>query len=359
MQLSRTLTAFLYQHALKPILFRFDAETVHNFFTGSGRVLGQLPPTRWLVRALFSYQDRRLEKIVDGLYFANPVGLSAGFDYDGDLTEILPAVGFGFQTIGTVTLQPYEGNTKPRLGRFPKSQALLVNKGFKSIGAPAVIAKLSGRRFAYPVGISIGSTNKSFVSIASQINDIIDCFQLFEQSAVQHAYYELNISCPNTKAGQPFTEVANLKQLVAAVDELQIRKPIYVKMPIDLGEAHTLKLLKVIAKSRLNGVIFGNLTKDKDNPAVHPDDRREWATKKGNLSGKPTWERSNALIRLTRQHFGQRFTIIGTGGIFSGPDAAEKMAAGADLLQLITGMIFQGPQVIGQINHYLAQQPPR
>ncbi len=128
----------------------------------------------------------------------------------------------------------------------------------------------------------------------------------------------------------------------------------YIKMPIDQSWAETDAMLKVIAKHNVQGIIIGNLTKDKTNPDVHDLDRREWQTKPGNLSGKPTWNRSNQLIKLTRKHYGRRFTIIGTGGIFSGADAQEKMKCGADLVQLITGMIYQGPQLIGQINHFLA-----
>ncbi len=355
MQLTRNISRYFYQHVAKPLFFSRDAEDVHNMMTTVGKILGSNPVTQAATAALFRYQDKRLSRIIDGITFANPIGLSAGFDYNAELTQILPAVGFGFQTVGTVTLHPYEGNTPPRLGRFPRSQALLVNKGFKSLGAAAVIQKLEKLHFAIPIGISIGSTNTTFPSIAAQVNDITATFELFEKSKVQHSYYELNISCPNTHAGQPFTDVKNLKQLLAAVDALQLSKPVYVKMPIDLGEAATLKLLHRIDDSSMNGVIFGNLTKDKQNPAVDPHDRVLWQKKKGNLSGKPTWERSNALIRLTKKQFGHRFTIIGTGGVFSGADALEKMHYGADLVQLITGMIYQGPQLIGDINAYLAE----
>lgn len=355
MKITRILSAKFYQSILKPLLFLRDAEAVHNTFTTIGSLLGKSPITRQLISFMFAHHDPRNRRIIDGILFSNPIGLSAGFDYNADLTQIMPSVGFGFATVGTVTFKPYVGNPTPRLGRFPKSQALLVNKGFKNIGAHAVIAKLEGLRFAIPVGISIGSTNTTFPSIAAQVNDVCKTFQLFEKSNVKHAYYELNISCPNTHGGQPFTELKNLAQLLDAVDKLHVKKPIFVKMPIDLGEPYTLKMLKVIDKSSMHGVIFGNLTKDKTNPAVHPDDRAVWQTRKGNLSGKPTWDRSNALIRLTRKNFGYRFTIIGTGGVFSGQDAMDKLNHGADLVQLITGMVFQGPQLIGDISEYLAE----
>lgn len=347
---------FLYKHILKKIFFSFDAENVHDFMTKSGKLLGKSSFSRWITSLLFSFQSPKLVKKIDGIEFKNPVGLSAGFDYNGELTQILPSVGFGWHTIGTVTIEPYEGNTKPRLGRFPKSQALLVNKGFKSLGAKMVIKNLEklqkehgGKAFKIPVGISIGSTNRPFKTEREQIENILACFKLFEKSKVGHSYYELNISCPNTFGGLPFYEPARLKRLLLAVDKLRIKMPIYIKMPIDQSEKETLTMLEVIDPHNIQGVIFGNLTKDHKNPAVKADDRRDWAEKKGNLSGKPTWKRSNRHIALTKKHYFDRFTIIGTGGIFSGEDAEKKMKLGADLVQLITGMIFEGPQVVGEI----------
>jgi len=355
MQLTRNLFAFSYQHFLKPVLFTQDAESVHNRFTWFGKTLGQFVSTRSLTRFLFAYEDAALPKTVDGIRFANPIGLSAGFDYNAQLTQILPAIGFGFETVGTVTLEAYEGNVGPRLLRLPNSQALLVNKGFKSIGARAVIKKLTGQEFSFPVGISIGSTNKSFTTIKAQIEDITSTFSLFEKSKVKHSYYELNVSCPNTTIGQPFTDPKNLERLLKTLVRLRIRRPVYIKMPIDLDQKIILGMLDVADRSFVHGVVFGNLTKDKKNPLVTPEDRQVWQSHKGNVSGKPTYDRSNALIKLTKKHYSGRFTIIGTGGVFSGEDALEKIKLGADLVQLITGMIYKGPQLIGDINAYLAE----
>lgn len=351
---SSSLFALAYQNLLKPLLFKFDAEKVHNSFTALGKIAGSNVATQLLTQLIFSYQHASLGKTVDGIFFPNPVGLSAGFDYNGELTDILPMVGFGWHTIGTVTLHPYEGNTPPRLGRFPKSQALLVNKGFKSRGAEVIISQLAKKNFRIPTGISIGSTNKHFNSVKEQLSDIAHCFQLFEQSNLKHSYYELNISCPNTFGGQPFTEPSALHTLLTMTNKLALTRPVYIKMPIDQSEAATLGMLEVANRHNIQGLIFGNLTKDHNNPAVHPDDVKQWESRKGNLSGKPTWNRSNNLLRLSKVQYKNRFTLVGTGGVFSGQDAATKLELGADLVQLISGMIFQGPQLIGQINHYLA-----
>jgi dihydroorotate dehydrogenase len=350
----RVLLGVMYQLGLKPLFFLFPAETVHQLMTGYGQRLGQSEFGRKLTRWLFAFHDLSLTKKIDGIFFSNPVGLAAGFDYEADLTQILPEVGFGFMTIGTVTLRSYSGNPKPRLGRFPSSHSLLVNKGFKSPGAKAIIKKLSGKKFQIPLGISIGSTNAAYPSLATQVQDITRCFTLFEASNVKHLYYELNISCPNTAGGQPFTTPNRLELLLTKLDGLKIERPVYLKMPIDLTPQETVALLNVAKKHQVRGVIFGNLTKDKNNPDVTKVDRQAWTHSAGNLSGKPTWNRSNALVALTRKHFGSRFTIIGTGGIFNGRDAQMKLDLGADLVQLITGMVYQGPQVVGEINQYLS-----
>jgi len=345
-----------YQYLLKPFFFLLDPEKVHLSMTTAGAFLGASPWSKFLIRICFQYKNPCLEKTVDGITFPNPVGLAAGFDYEAKLPHILPELGFGFMTVGTVTLHPYTGNPKPRLKRFPKSQSLLVNKGFKSLGAVAIIQKLARQQFSSPLGISIGSTNTFFSSQSEQIEDIKKTFRLFETSKVHHQFYELNISCPNTQGGQPFTTPSRLQQLLIEIDLLRISKPVYIKMPIDLGERETLQLLKVAEKHHIQGVIFGNLTKDKSNPDVQAEDLKQWQRYAGNLSGKPTWKRSNALIFMTKKHFKSRFTIIGTGGIFSPADAQKKLDLGADLVQLITGMIYQGPQLIGEINLHLAQR---
>ena len=351
--ISHSVFAFLYQRLLKKALFLIDPETVHNAFSQNGKILGRWPITRAITRLLFSYQSPTTARVFNGIYFPNPIGLSAGFDYNAEMVEILGPVGFGFHTVGTVTLEPYEGNPKPRLGRLPNSKALLVNKGLKSLGAKAIIERLAGLQFSVPVGISIGATNTLFNSPNEQIMDIAQSFVLFEKSNVSHSYYELNISCPNTFGGEPFTSPNRLDQLLDVVDALHLSRPLFIKMPIDQSKKETLQLLAVADEHNVQGVIFGNLTKDKKNPDVTEADRAVWKTRKGNLSGKPTFKRSNALIQLTRENFADRFTIIGCGGIFDLETAQAKLDAGADLLQMITGMVFGGPQTIGDINRKL------
>ena len=347
---------FKYTNVIKKIFFHFPADNVHHHISSFGARIGTIKALSHLLRASLAVSHPILERKIDGIRFPNPVGLAAGFDYNGELSGILPSVGFGFHTIGTVTLHPYEGNSPPNLGRFPKSKSLLVNKGLKSLGAKKIIKNLEKINFVIPTGISIASTNKHFSSIQEQITDICTSFLLFEKSKVSHSYYELNISCPNTFGGEPFTIPTRLEPLLSVIDTLHLTKPVYVKMPIDQSEPESMELLACIARHSISGLIIGNLTKDKENPSVHPSDKKEWEKKKGNLSGKPTWERSNSLIALARSTYKKRFTIIGTGGIFSPQDAEVKMSTGADLVQLISGMIYEGPQLIGSINSHIARK---
>ncbi len=342
-------TAFLYQNILKPVLFQLDPENVHGGFSFFGKLLGTNAATRKLISMVFAYNSPTSAVVYDGILFPNRIGLAAGFDYNGDMARILGPVGFGYHTIGTVTYQPYEGNVKPRLGRLPNSKALIINKGLKSVGAKEIARRLAHIHFDVPVGISIASTNTHFDSDHAQIMDIVKGFLVFEKSRVHHKYYELNISCPNTFGGEPFTSPNRLEQLLTVIDSLALSKPLYIKMPIDQSHKETLQLLAVADIHNVQGVVFGNLTKDKNNPDITPEDRKVWKNRKGNLSGKPTFARSTALIKLTKDNFYDRFTIIGCGGIFDAKTAQAKLDAGADLLQMISGMIFNGPQTMGSI----------
>lgn len=344
----------VYRTIFKPVVFLFDAERVHKTIVFIGEFFGGSVLVRPIVQYLFTMHHPTLSQTKMGITFKHPVGLAAGFDYDAQLTQTLEPWGFGFQTIGTITHMPYEGNAPPRLGRLPKSKSLMVNKGFKNLGADATIKKLTGLRFLLPVGISIGRTNShSPMSQSESVADIVSAFKKFEQSNLPHSYYELNISCPNLHGDVSFYPPENLRTLLTAIDTLNLSKPILVKMPIEKSDDETLTLLEVISHHSPKGVIFGNLQKNRKDPSFDETEVTKWD--KGNFSGKPTFIRSNELIKLAYQTYGKRFVIVGCGGIFSAKDAYIKIRLGASLLQLITGMIFQGPQLIAEINNGLTE----
>lgn len=345
---------FAYIRAVKPFFFLFDAEAIHNLVVSFGKCLGNIHPLKCVLKVVFSADNFFLAQSLHGIDFKNPVGLAAGFDYEAKLVKILPAVGFGFETIGTVTNQPCPGNLKPRLGRLVKSRALLVNKGFKNLGITKTLEKLEKIKFEMPAGLSIGVTNtENITKQEDAVSDIVEAFLVAERSGVKFSHYELNISCPNLRTNVEFYSPDNLEKLLSGVTNVNPSKPIFIKMPINKTDGETLEMLKVISGYPISGVVFGNLQKDRRHPLLDPLEVAR--STKGNFSGAPTKERSNELIALTRANYGKRFTIIGCGGVFGPKDAYEKIKLGASLVELITGMIFEGPQLIGEINLGLAE----
>ena len=351
------MIGILYKKIIKPILFLFPADDVHTYFLKKGRFLGSFSFTKWITKNLFFFKDKSLNQTVLGVPFKNPIGLAAGFDYDADLIDILPFLGFGFHTIGTVTNLPYEGNPRPMLGRLPKSRSLLVNKGFKSMGMESVLNKINKRQKRIPLGISIGSTNKNYRDIQEMIEDIVSSFKkvLAEN---YFDYFELNISCPNLvnteSIANKFDTPLGLELLLSRLEKIFIDRPLFIKMYLEKSIDETLALSEVASfHPFVKGLIFSNLVKDRTNPLFDKDEIAN--ASKGNFSGKPTQELSNNLVTAVYKKYKDRFIIIGCGGVFSGADAYEKIKRGATLVQMITGMIYEGPSVIGDINRELAE----
>lgn len=350
------MIGIIYRNILKPILFLFPADKVHAHFLKVGRILGEIKIKKWFLNKILVYANPALNQEVAGISFDNPIGLAAGFDYDADLIGILPSMGFGLHTIGTVTHLPYEGNPRPMLGRLPKSKSLLVNKGFKSAGMEAILNKVGAPEKKIPLGISIGATNKSFKSTSEMINDVVSSFEKVLENN-QFDYFEMNISCPNLINSEglsgKFDDPMGLDMLLNKLSNLKINKPLFIKMYLEKSIKETLTLAEVASKhSYVNGLIFSNLVKDRSNPAF--DKKEIEIAGQGNFSGKPTQKLSDELIGEVYKKYKNRFIIVGCGGVFNGVDAYEKIKRGASLVQMITGMVYEGPQVIGQINKELA-----
>lgn len=345
-----------YKYLLKPLLFSFDPETVHDGFAKFSYFSGTHTWTKNLTKQAFNYLSPSLQQNLLGINFTNPIGLSAGFDYDGWFAGLMSEVGFGFHTVGTVTAKYYEGNTKPRLMRMPSSQALLVNKGFKSGGIDEVLVRLDKFRYdsSDVTGISIGSTNIPQIdTIPKAINDYVTTFRKVDELDYVK-YLELNISCPNITMKSKFTDEKNLKMLLDEINQLKISKPIFLKMPAEMPILDSLKLSELAIKQGIKGLIFSNLIKNRDNPQITNIDRKKIAGFSGNISGKPVFAPSNTLIKSAYKHFGKAVIIVGCGGVFDGNDAFSKISSGASLVQLITGMIYGGPSSIGKINQELS-----
>ena len=343
-----TITKKTYQNILKPVFFRIDPEKVHIRTIALGEWMGQQEFLKKLISSQYKIESPALHQRLSGINFSSPIGLAAGFDYEARLTQITPSIGFGFHSVGTITNSAFKGNPRPQLGRLPESQSLMVNKGFRNLGAEKTAEKLKRLGFEIPTGISIGRTNSAKLNQKQSIEDIIRAFNIFEKAQVENTYYELNISCPNLFGNVTFYTKNNLEDLLSEIDKLRLKKPVCIKMPISNSDREIQIMLDVIAKHSPKGVIFGNLQRDRTHPSLIKREIKKF--KVGNFSGKPTFERSNELISLAYRGYKTRLLIIGCGGVFSAEDAYIKIKKGASLVQLITGMIFEGPQLIYEIN---------
>lgn len=338
----------LYSSLIRPILFRFDPEQVHNGAISLGEILGHFSLTRMLVSSIYNYRGRDISRTVDGNTYRTPFILAAGFDYNARLTQILPAIGLGGVEVGSVTARPCTGNPRPRLRRLPRSRSILVSKGLRNDGVETIIPRLKKRSQEknFVIGISIARTNDAnSAEVEAGIEDY--CFSLKQCMAHNVGdYYTLNISCPNVFGGETFTTPSLLKKLLEAIKKVSCPKPVYVKMPINLAWEQFNELLQVIADYNLAGVIIGNLNKDYSSLDYQAEMPAQYV---GGLSGKPCRDLSTSLIRRTRECYGEKFTIIGCGGVMSPSEAQGKFAAGADLIQLITGLIYEGPGLVKKL----------
>lgn len=342
---------WLYQKVAKPIFFRFDPEQVHDRIVKLGARLGRWRLTRWVTERLFSFAHSGLRQEILGLDFPNPVGLTAGFDKNATLIQTMPAVGFGFVEVGSITGEPCAGNPKPRLWRLPKTQGLVVYYGLKNDGCEVIASRLRQKKFEIPVGVSIAKTNSAnTVEVSAGIQDYLKAFRAFLPIA---DYFTVNISCPNAYGGEPFTDPVRLEQLLSALDLIEAKQPIFLKLPVDLTMTELENLLLVIDSHRVHGLVISNLTKRRDRPEIVGAELN--GLDHGGISGRPTFAASNDLISYVFKTRGSRYVLIGSGGIFSAEDAYEKIIRGASLVQLATGLIFEGPQVIGEINRDLVK----
>lgn len=343
-----------YVAILKPLIFLWEPEDAHAKLKAVGKVLGSTWLTRQITALLFNYQHKSLRTTVDGVEYPNPVGLSAGFDKDGELTSIYPELGFGLAELGSFTGDITAGNPGRRLFRMKKSKSILVWYGLNNQGAEKISKRLANANFRIPIGISAAKSNitEDFV-LQDSIDDYIKTYTLFKD--IGH-YTTINISCPNTRDGEPFANKENLQKLCDAVRENYIpNKPVYVKLAADLTREELEDTLDVIMDNRdvINGLVLTNLAKP-SGEGKH-EIKGDLAYHKGAMSGLPVQRIATTMIRDVYRYTGGEITIIGVGGIFDARDAYEKITSGANILHMITGMIFDGPQVMGEINRGLVK----
>lgn len=349
-------TTSLYKHVGKPILFAMPPDTAHASIIRLGRIVQRSRTIRSMMRGAWAYHNPILTQKIHGITFKNPVGLSAGLDKNFAVAPLMHSVGFGFMEGGSITFKPCAGNPKPWFYRLPKSKSLVVNAGLANEGVEAIITRLQNydQRLIrdFPLNISVAKTNSPETCTDAQaVADYIGSLRHIKRSRLGDMV-TLNISCPNTYGGEPFTTPERLEMLLSAVDRQRLNQPVFIKMPSHLPWHEFFNLLRVAARHHVDGVTIGNLAKDRQKAKLSdplPDHI------KGNLSGMPTQKATDKLIYKTRRAFGKRFIIIGVGGIFCAEDAYRKIKLGANLVELITGVIFEGPQLIGQINKDLVK----
>jgi len=336
---------FLYKFFLKPILFRIDPEKVHDSFVSCGEYMGKYLPLRTVLKIMFSYSHASLEQKYFGIHFKNPIGLAAGFDKNGNLVNILEKIGFGYAEIGSVTAKTCEGNARPRLWRVPQKRSIRVNYGLKNDGVKQVGYRIFHSQATLPLGVSIAKTNsKQTVSTKEGIEDYAYSLQFLQRNDIG-SYYTINVSCPNAFGGKPFEEPVMLRELLLRLQTIHTVKPVFLKFSPNMERETLDEILTICKDFRVDGYICTNL---------HKENRKDCA-EKGGLSGKAVEDISNELISYIYQKEQGKAFIIGLGGIFSAEDAYKKIQCGASLLQLITGMIYGGPQTISQINRGLVQ----
>ena len=339
-----TLIHFLYRYFFKPIVFQIDPEKIHDIMVAFGESLGKYAVVKKVTAMLFDYQHPMLAQRIRGIDFRNPVGLSGGFDKNGRLTDILPEVGFGFMEIGSITGEKCEGNPKPRMWRLKKSRSLLVHYGLNNAGARSIARKLSGKKFRIPVGINIAKTNNQ--ETVERKAGTADYVRAYREMGNVGDYVTINISCPNAYGGCPFTDRENLEYLLTQLATIPKTKPVFIKLSPDLTNQEIDDIIALARRFKLDGFVCSNLTKPRENPRILDTNFPEY----GGMSGKVVDDLSDRLIEYIFKKTQKEFIIIGVGGIFSAEDAYRKIRKGASLVQLITGMVFEGPQLIGAIN---------
>ena len=345
------LFTFGYKHIIKPnFVFNVPPDEAHDRMITFCKVTKRVPPLMWACREMLDYTDPVLETEVMGVDFANPFGLSAGLDKNCDMPVLLDNAGFGFETVGSTTSRPCAGNPKPWFHRLPEYDSMMVHVGLANIGSDKVIdraEKAWTNARDMQVSVSIARTNDDKVGDLDE--GIEDYCISMRRAAGRTAMVEVNVSCPNTTAGEPFTESPeNLDKLFAALDAIDRPQPTLVKLPLNKswGELH--ELLDVLAEHNVQGVSLANLQKDRTGLEIP----RDW---EGGLSGGPCTRASEALVAQVRRTYGDRFAIAGIGGVFTPEQAYAKIRAGADLVMFISSLMYRGPQQITVLKRGLAQ----
>jgi len=343
-----TTQLLMYKLLIRPILFWFDPEEVHYFSFSFIQFISKIPFVPALLKSIYEVKDTRLEREVFGLKFKNPVGLAAGFDKDAKLYQELSNFGFGFIEIGTLTPKPQDGNPKKRLFRLKEDSAIINRMGFNNGGVDAAVVRLMKNQGVL-IGGNIGKNKVTENKNAT--SDYLICFEaLFDYVD----YFVVNVSSPNTPNLRALQDKEPLTALLQTLQNKNLakpkQKPILLKIAPDLTNEQLLDIIDIVNETKIAGVIATNTTISRDGL------QSENKTETGGLSGKPLTKRSTEVIRFLSEKSNKAFPIIGVGGIHSASDALEKLDAGASLVQLYTGFIYEGPNLVKEINNAILKK---
>lgn len=332
----------MYKSILRPIFFLFDPEKVHYFTFSMIKTLQAIPGMKALIKSIYQVNDKRLEREVFGLKFKNPVGLAAGLDKDATIYNELDAFGFGFIEIGTITPKAQDGNPKKRLFRLKEDKGIINRMGFNNGGIELAVSRLKKNK-----GVLIGGNiGKNKVTPNEEaVNDYSLCFDALYEYV---DYFVVNVSSPNTPNLRALQDKEPLTELLSALQQKNTlqpkQKPILLKIAPDLTDDQLLDIIDIVNTTGIAGVIATNTTISRN--GLQSENQKET----GGLSGKPLTQRSTEVIRFLSEKSNKAFPIIGVGGIHSPEDALEKLDAGASLIQIYTGFIYEGPALIKAIN---------
>lgn len=343
----------MYKQLLRPLVFKLNPEKAHYLTFDLMKLALGNAFGRFVSKAMLEYKHPKLKKQLFGLTFENPVGLAAGLDKDAKVFNELGALGFGFIEIGTLTPKPQPGNDKPRLFRLPNDKAIINRMGFNNEGVDAAVIRLKNRKTKAIIGGNIGKNKVTANEDA--VKDYEYCFNaLFDVVD----YFVVNVSSPNTPN---LRELQDKKPLTDLLNHLQNinnskpkRKPLLLKIAPDLTDSQLDDIIEIVASTKIDGIVATNTTIARE-PLTYPKAEIE-AIGMGGLSGKPLTKRSTEVIAYLKTKSNNAFPVIGVGGIHSPEDAIEKIKAGADLIQLYTGFVYEGPALIKNINKELIKQ---
>jgi len=340
----------MYKALLRPLFFLFDPEKIHHFTFSLIKTTSKLPGIPALFRSLYVVNDKRLERKLFGLTFKNPVGLAAGFDKNAVLYNELANFGFGFIEIGTVTPKGQAGNPKKRLFRLQDDKGIINRMGFNNEGLEAAVKQLKKNKGKLIIGGNIGKNTQT--KPEDYTKDYLECFNALHP---QVDYFVLNVSCPNVGSHAKLNDKEYLLELISTVQmanaTFEVQKPILLKIAPDLNDIQLDEIVELISETNLDGVIASNTSTDRT--GLKASDSRLKEIGNGGLSGQPVKDKSTRVIKYLADKSNKAFPIIGVGGIHSAKDALEKIEVGADLVQIYTGFIYEGPSLIKSINKAL------